>query len=163
MERRVNRIRPILVIIAGTLAAALIWITPPSNIHAAESFDPFLKVLSAAYDVSCGDVDRLGDYYRSDAEIVHDGRITTLVETIKELKQTKESLPGLACDYRPNVRAGRIGAEIAYLLVRETIHISSKSSESRRYDQVCTYVFTKNGARWMIAHDHCSSIQGEMI
>jgi ketosteroid isomerase-like protein len=129
----------------------------------AEKDKPFVEILEGAYRVSCDNVDRLRDYYRSDAQIIHDGRQTTLDETIKEIKESIRPLENLRCTYQPRVRASRITAEIAYLIVRETIHLSAGTTEPQEIEQICSYIFMKDGSRWKIAVDHCSTVPGETI
>lgn len=128
-----------------------------------EKEEVFINVLKGAYQASCDDIDRLRDYYLSDAEIVHDGHQTTLTETINELKRSLGPFKDLTCVYQPKVRASRIRAEIAYLVVRETIRISSPTLGEEESRQVCTYIFLKEGSQWKIAHDHCSTIPGETV
>lgn len=125
------------------------------------SQEAFLKILDSAYEASCGEVDRLRKYYLADAEIINDGRQVSLDETIKELKQSMVSLQGLTCAYEPRVRSTRVAGEIAYLVIRETIRLAAAEMTEQRIQQVCTYVFTRKDSRWWIAHDHCSSVQGE--
>ncbi|MBI3609566.1 MAG: nuclear transport factor 2 family protein [Nitrospirae bacterium] len=147
--------------------AVLCLIFGPDPLRAAEKSaekeEVFLKVLDAAYQVSCNDADRLRDYYLANAEIISDGLQSTLDETIKELKQSMNPLPGLTCSYQPKVRASRIGPEMAYLVVRESIRLSVHEKGEQRIEQLCTYVFLKDGSRWKIAHDHCSMVQGETV
>ncbi len=144
------------------LFSALLFSVASAPLYAAEKEEPFLKVLEGAYEVSCGNVDRLVDYYLEDAEIIHDGRQTTLRETITELKRSLGTMKDLQCVYQPKVRGIRIGGEIAYLVVRETLRMSSESMGEQAFQQVCTYVFLKVGSKWMIGHDHCSTIPGEI-
>lgn len=129
----------------------------------AEKDKPFVEILEGAYRVSCNDVDRLRDYYRPDAQIIHDGRQSTLDETIKEIKESIRPLEDLRCTYQPRVRTSRITAEIAYLIVRETIHLSAGTTEPQEIEQICSYIFMKDGSRWKIAVDHCSSVPGETV
>ena len=123
----------------------------------------FLEILRGAYDVSCTDASRLRDYYREDAEIIHDGRKSTLDETIAELKSTLSSLGEITCVYQPRIQSSRIGHDIVYLVVRETIIISSEVFGKDHIQQICTYIFLKESEGWLIAHDHCSTIQGEIV
>jgi len=129
----------------------------------AEKDKPFVEVLEGAYRVSCDDVDRLRDYYRSDAQIVHDGRLTTLDETIKEIKESLQPLKNLRCTYQPRVRASRISGEMAYLLVRETIRLKAGELEPQEIEQICSYIFMKDGSRWKIILDHCTTVPGETV
>lgn len=131
-------------------------------IHAASVEEELVAILNGSYEVSCRDVDQLRQFYSEDAEIVHDGRQRTLDETIKELKQSTESLNGLTCKYEPKVRVQRILDQVAYLVVRETIRMTAQEMEEQRLEQVCTYVFVKQGTMWKIAHDHCSSVRGQV-
>ena len=127
----------------------------------AEKDGLFVKILEGAYQASCDDVDRLRDYYRSDAQIIHDGRQTTLDETIQEIKESIRPLQNLHCTYQPRVKTSRISAEIVYLIVRETIHLSAGDSEPQAIEQICSYIFMKGGSRWKIVLDHCSTVPGE--
>jgi hypothetical protein len=120
----------------------------------------FLKILDAAYQASCGNIELLKDYYLPDAEIIHDGRQMTLEDTIKELKQSMESLENLNCSYKPKVRASRMEERMAYLVVRESLILEADEMGKRMIQQVCTYVFIKKGTTWRIANDHCSTIPG---
>lgn len=129
----------------------------------AEKDKPFVEILEGAYRVSCDDVDRLRDYYRSDAQIVHDGRQTTLDETIKEIKESIQPLQNLRCTYQPRVRASRISGDMAYLLVRETIHLKAGDLEPQEMEQICSYIFIKDGSRWKIILDHCTTVPGETV
>jgi ketosteroid isomerase-like protein len=129
----------------------------------AEKDAVFVKILEGAYQASCDDVDRLRDYYRSDAQIIHDGRQTTLDETIKEIKESIRPLPNLQCTYQPRVRTSRISAEIAYLVVRETIRLSAGATEPQKIEQICSYIFMKDVSRWKIVLDHCSTVPGETV
>ncbi|MBI3994929.1 MAG: nuclear transport factor 2 family protein [Nitrospirae bacterium] len=122
-----------------------------------------VKILEDSYQASCNDVDRLRDYYRPDAQIIHDGRQTTLDETIKEIKESIRPLQDLRCTYQPRVKTSRIGAEIAYLIVRETIRLAARSVEPRDIHQICSYIFVRDGSRWKIVTDHCSTIPGETV
>lgn len=126
-----------------------------------DSREAFLKILDSAYEASCGEVDRLRKYYLADAEIINDGRQVTLDETIKELKQSMVSLQGLTCGYEPRVRSTRVSGDLAYVVVRETIRLAAQEMAEQRIQQVCTYVFSRKDAQWWIAHDHCSSVQGD--
>ena len=125
-----------------------------------EKDDVFLRILAAAYQASCSNAEWLHDYYLSDAEIIHDGRQLTLDETIKELKQSIAPLSGLTCVYQPKVRASRTDDRFAYLVVRETLILEAHETGKKEIQQICTYVFSRTGSRWMIAHDHCSTIPG---
>ena len=129
----------------------------------AEKDGLFVKILEGAYQASCDDVDRLRDFYRSDAQIIHDGRQTTLDETIKEIKESIRPLQNLHCTYQPRVKTSRISAEIAYLIVRETIRLSAGAREPQEVEQICSYIFMKNGSRWKIVLDHCSTVPGETV
>ena len=153
--------------IALRMLIPVLCLMPASNLpQAAESTmeteAALLNILQAAYEASCKDADRVRDYYLADAEIINDGRLTTLDETINELKRSLGSLKDLTCSYRPKVRTSRIGDSISYLVVRETIRLSAHGTGEQRMEQVCTYVFLKkDGSRWKIAVDHCSSVPGE--
>ena len=125
-----------------------------------EKEEVFLKILDAAYQASCSNVELLRDYYLSDAEIIHDGRQLTLDEIIKELKQSISSSSGLTCIYKPMVRASRTDDRFAYLVIRETLILDAPEMGRREIQQLCTYVFSRAGSGWRIAHDHCSSIPG---
>lgn len=129
----------------------------------AEKDKPFVEILDGAYRVSCDDVDHLSNYYRSDAQIIHDGRQTTLDETIKEIKQSMRPLQNLHCTYQPRVRASRITGEMAYLVVRETIRLTANSVEPQEIEQICSYIFIKDKSRWKIILDHCTTIPGESV
>ena len=125
--------------------------------------ETFLEILSAAYRVSCREAESLRKYYLEDAEIINNGRQVTLDETIKELKQSFSSLTGLTCNYEPKVRARRFGRELAYIVVRESIHLSAHEMGEQDIQQICTYIFVRRTDDWKIAHDHCSSIPGLMV
>jgi ketosteroid isomerase-like protein len=125
--------------------------------------EPFLKILEGSYDVSCKNVEALRGYYLEDAEIINNGRQVTLEDTIKELKQSLSSLKSLECSYEPTVRARRISKDMAYLVVREIIRLSSEEAGEQQIDQLCTYVFMKTEVGWKISHDHCSSVPGLSI
>ncbi|HTN44679.1 MAG TPA: nuclear transport factor 2 family protein [Nitrospiria bacterium] len=129
----------------------------------AEKDTAFVKILEGAYQASCDDVDRLHDYYRSDAQIIHDGRVTTLDETIKEIKESIRPLQNLHCSYQPRVRGSRISGDMGYLVVHESIRLSAGSVEPQQIEQICNYVFLKEGSQWKIAVDHCSTIPGESV
>ena len=120
----------------------------------------FLTILNNAYQASCNNIELLRRYYLSDAEIINDGRQLTLDEIIKELKQSTASLTGLICTYEPKVRASRKTAQLAYIVVRETIRLSAHEMEEQEIQQLCTYVFSKTESGWKISHDHCSSVPG---
>ncbi|MBI3597494.1 MAG: nuclear transport factor 2 family protein [Nitrospirae bacterium] len=149
------------------LFIALCILIGESPLRAAESDAPkdatFVKILEGAYHASCDDVDRLRDYYRADAQIIHDGRLTTLNETIKEIKESIRPLQGLHCSYQPRVRGTRISGEMAYLIVHESIRLSAGAVEPQQIEQICNYVFLKEGSQWKIAVDHCSTIPGEAV
>lgn len=121
---------------------------------------PYLKILKGSYDVSCKNVEALRGYYLEDAEIINNGRQVSLDDTIQELKQSLSSLKSLKCTYEPTVRARRIGKDLAYLVVREIIRLSSEEAGEQQIDQLCTYIFLKTEVGWKIAHDHCSSVPG---
>ncbi|HUK55728.1 MAG TPA: nuclear transport factor 2 family protein [Nitrospiria bacterium] len=123
----------------------------------------FVKILEGAYQASCDNVDRLHDYYRADAQIIHDGRLTTLDETIKEIKESIQPLQDLHCSYQPRVRGSRISGDMAYLVVHESIRLKAGSVEPEEIEQICNYVFLKEGSQWKIAVDHCSTIPGEAV
>ncbi|MBI3812005.1 MAG: nuclear transport factor 2 family protein [Nitrospirae bacterium] len=129
----------------------------------AEKDKPFVEILEGAYRVSCDNVARLSDYYRSDAQIIHDGRLTTLDETIKEIKESIRPLKDLHCTYQPRVRTSRISGDMAYLLVRETIRLAAGDLEPQEIQQICSYVFVKDGSRWKIILDHCTTVPGETV
>ena len=122
----------------------------------------FVDILKAAYRVSCDDVERLRDYYLPEADIVHDGRQTSLDETIDELRRAMDSSGDLSCAYTPRVRTQRVENKLAYLLVRESLRISSPSMGDQRIEQLCTYIFLNGNSRWKIALDHCSTIRGSV-
>jgi len=123
----------------------------------------FVKILEGAYQASCDDVDRLRDFYRTDAQIIHDGRLTTLDQTIKEIKESIRPLKDLRCSYQPRVRSSRISGEMAYVIVHESIRLSAGTVEPQQIEQICNYVFLKEGSQWKIAVDHCSTIPGEAV
>jgi len=151
----------------GILILMACWMMGEGALQAAESNTekdaPFVKILEGAYQASCDDVDRLHDYYRADAQIIHDGRLTTLDETIKEIKESIRPLQGLHCSYQPRVRSSRVGGEMAYVIVHESIRLSAGTVEPQQIEQICNYVFLKEGSQWKIAVDHCSSIPGEAV
>jgi ketosteroid isomerase-like protein len=124
---------------------------------------PFVEVLEKAYQASCNDADRLHDYYRSDAQIIHDGRQTTLDETIKEIKESTRPLQNLRCAYHPRVRTTRISGEMAYVVVRETLRLTANAMEPQDIEQICSYIFMKDGSAWKIILDHCSTVPGETV
>ena len=129
----------------------------------AEKDAGLVKILEGAYQASCDDVSRLHDYYRADASIIHDGRLTTLDETIKEIQESIRPLQNLHCTYQPRVRTSRISGEMAYLVVRESIRLSAGAMEPQEIEQICNYVFLKDGSQWKIAVDHCSTVPGETV
>ena len=122
---------------------------------------PFLKILESAYAVSCKEPERLREFYRSDAQILHDGDQKTLEQSIVELKQSMSSMGEITCGYHPRVRASRVTAEIAYLVVREQIKLSARPRGEELLEQICSYIFLKDGSTWKIAVDHCSTVEGE--
>jgi ketosteroid isomerase-like protein len=124
---------------------------------------PFVAILEKAYQASCSDVDRLHNYYRSDAQIIHDGRQTTLDETIKEIKESIRPLQDLRCTYHPRVRTTRVNGEMAYVVVRETLRLTAKAMEPQEVEQICSYIFMKDGSTWKIILDHCSTVPGETV
>lgn len=137
--------------------------TPQAAESNAENGAAFVKILEGAYQASCDDVDRLRDYYRADAQIIHDGRLSTLEETIKEIKESIRPLQNLHCSYQPRVRSSRISGDMAYLIVHESIRLSAGTVEPQQIEQLCNYVFLKDGSQWKIAVDHCSAIPGEAV
>lgn len=143
------------------------WMMGERALQAAESNAGkeavFVKILEGAYQASCGDVDRLHDYYRGDAEIIHDGRVTSLDQTIKEIKASIRPLQNLHCTYKPRVRGSRVSGDMAYLVIHESIRLTATSLEPQEIEQLCNYVFVKEASQWKIAVDHCSTIPGETV
>ena len=157
----------LLKILQGIIILMACWVMGEGALQAAESNTEkdaaFVKILEGAYRASCDDVDRLRDYYRADAQIIHDGRLTTLDETIKEIKESIRPLQDLHCSYQPRLRSSRISGEMAYVIVHESIRLSAGTVEPQQIEQICNYVFLKEGSQWKIAVDHCSSIPGEAV
>jgi len=151
----------------GIMILMVCWMMGEGALQAAEADAEkdaaFVKILEGAYQASCDDVDRLRDYYRADAQIIHDGRLTTLDETIKEIKESISPLKDLHCSYQPRVRSSRISGDMAYVIVHESIRLSAGTVEPQQIEQICNYVFFKEGSQWKIAVDHCSSIPGEAV
>jgi len=149
----------LIVMVATTVAG--------SALRAAESSmgneKPFVEVLEKAYQASCDNADLLHNYYRPDAQIIHDGRQTTLNETIKEIKESIQPLQNLHCAYQPRVRTTRISGDMAYIVVRETLRLTASSMEPQQMEQLCSYIFLKDGSTWKIILDHCSTIPGETV
>ncbi|HEY5649034.1 MAG TPA: nuclear transport factor 2 family protein [Nitrospiria bacterium] len=125
--------------------------------------DTFITVLEKSYEASCGNVEGLRDYYLPEAEIIHDGKQTTLKQTIEDLTKTLTVMKGLACEYKPRVQGSYIGDDFAFLTLRESIFISADEVDEVEILQICTYIFLKKDDRWMITHDHCSEIDGQTV
>lgn len=133
-----------------------------TTVHAANE-GTFTTILKKSYEASCGDVEGLRDYYLPEAEIIHNGKQTTLKQTIEKLSRTLATMKGLSCDYKPRVQGSYIGDDFAFMTLRESIFISAEEIDRQEILQICTYIFLKKDGRWMITHDHCSEIDGQTV
>ena len=125
--------------------------------------ETFTTILEKSYEASCGNVEGLRDYYLPEAEIIHNGKQTTLKQTIEELGGNLANMKGLSCSYEPRVQGSYIGDDFAFMTLRESIFISAEEIDRLEILQICTYIFLKKDDRWMITHDHCSEIDGQTV
>ncbi len=157
MDKKIIRV---LIASALCLVVTLIIVIPGAR---AANEETFTKILALSYKASCDDADDLRKYYLPEAEIIHDGRQTTLSETIEEVKRSLGGITGLACGYTPRVQGSYIEEEFAFLTLAETIHIEAEDLNAIEIRQLCTYIFLKKNGKWMITHDHCSEVEGQTV
>lgn len=130
----------------------------PQAAGAADS-DPFLNLLKQMDANICTTPKKITQFYSSKMVIMFDDKRILPETRIQDYEDMIADLVGLKCTARREVLASNIGDKVSYLLVDETIDVTSESgSTDERQHSVCTYGFSKEGGMWKISHEHCSSL-----
>ena len=141
-----------------TAWAALMIVAVTPNPSFAGEIDTLTDLLNQVDKQVCQSPKKLMDYYAKDMVIISDDKRVLPEHRIKDYEAMIAELQGMKCNNKRTVLAGNIGGNMGYLLVDELISVSSRHSTDERQHSVCTYVFNKNGGRWKIKQEHCSSL-----
>ena len=129
-----------------------------NNTLAADT-DEFSNILKKIDGITCTQPEKLPSFYGKSLVILQDYKRALLENRIKAYRQMMSDFRGLNCQVQRQVLAGHVGAKVGYVLVDEIMSVTSKSVDNdERQHNVCNYSFVKEGSRWKISLEHCSSI-----
>jgi len=130
----------------------------PQAARAAET-DPLINLLKQVDANVCTSPKKITQFYSSKMVIMFDDKRVLPESRIRDYEAMRADLVGLKCTAERQVLASGVGDKIGYLLVDETISVTSESGHTdERQHSVCTYGFSKEGGAWKISHEHCSSL-----
>ncbi len=141
-----------------TPLALLVGFVATANPSLAGETDVLTDVLKQVDKQVCQSPKKLMNYYTKDMVIISDDKRVLPEHRIKDYEAMIAELQEMKCNNTRTVLAGNAGKNIGFLLVDELISVSSRHSTDERQHSVCTYVFTKNGSKWKIKQEHCSSL-----
>jgi hypothetical protein len=129
-----------------------------SQAFAAET-DGLASILKKIDGLTCTQPEKLPGFYSKDLVIMVDDKRALLDNRVKDYRQMMSDFRDMNCQTQRQVLSGKVGKEVGYLLVDEIISITSKSTDTdERQHSVCNYAFAKEGSKWKIALEHCSSL-----
>ena len=130
-----------------------------SNNALAADTDEFSNILKKIDGLTCTQPEKLPSFYGKSLVILQDDKRALLENRIKDYRQMMSDFRGLNCQVQRQVLAGHVGAKVGYVLVDEIMSVTSKSVDNdERQHNVCNYSFVKEGSRWKISLEHCSSL-----
>ncbi len=130
-----------------------------SNNALAADTDEFSNILKKIDGMTCTQPEKLPSFYGKSLVILQDDKRALLENRIKAYRQMMSDFRGLDCQVQRQVLAGHVGAKVGYVLVDEIMSVTSKSVDNdERQHNVCNYSFVKEGSRWKISLEHCSSL-----
>lgn len=141
-----------------TVLTVLISLTIAPNPSLADETDALTDLLKQVDKQVCQSPKKLTSYYAKDVVIIADDKRILPEHRIKDYEVMIAELQGMKCKNTRTVLASNVGETLGYLLVDELISVTSTASTDERQHSICTYVFSKNGGRWKIKQEHCSSL-----
>jgi ketosteroid isomerase-like protein len=141
-----------------TVLTLLMSLVLAPNSSFAGDTDALIDILKQVDKQVCQSPNKLANYYAKDMVIISDDKRVLPEHRIKDYEVMIAELHGMKCNNQRTVLSGHAGEKIGFLLVDELISVSSKQSTDERQHSVCTYVFTKDGRKWKIKQEHCSSL-----
>jgi hypothetical protein len=121
--------------------------------------DGLANILKKLDELACTQPEKLPGFYSKDLVIMVDDKRALLENRVKDYQQMMSDFRDINCQTQRQVLSGKVGKEVGYLLTDEIISITSKSTDTdERQHSVCNYAFTKEGSKWKIALEHCSSL-----
>ncbi|MEK9628517.1 MAG: hypothetical protein VW455_05810 [Nitrospinota bacterium] len=129
-----------------------------NNALAAET-DVFANILKKLDNLACTHPERLPDYYSKNLVIISDDKRALLDNRVRDYQLMIADFRDIQCQVQRQVLAGHAGSQVGYVLVDEITSVTSKSMHrDERQHSVCNYNFVKEGSKWKISLEHCSSL-----
>jgi ketosteroid isomerase-like protein len=144
------------------LLVLLFSVTEDRNTMAADT-DALANVLKKVDAQVCAAPDKIKEFYSPKLVIMFDDRRILLENRIQSYRSMIAEYRGIKCDFKRTVLAGEVSSQSGYILVDEQISVKARMSTDERQHNVCTYVFTKDGANWKVLHEHCSTLPDYLI
>ena len=142
-----------------TLLSVCIGLAGFAPAAGAADTDPFLNLLKQVDANVCTSPKEITQYYSPKMTIMFDDKRVLLDSRVRDYESMMADMVGLKCSAERQVLASGIGDKVTFLLVDETVSVTSESGHTdERQHSVCTYGFTKEGGQWKISHEHCSSL-----
>lgn len=117
------------------------------------------NILKNLDGLTCTQPEKLPDYYAKNLVIMVDDKRALLENRVKAYRHMMSDFRDMSCQVQRQVLSGQVGKEVGYVLVDEIISITSKSNDTdERQHSVCNYVFVKEGSKWKISLEQCSSL-----
>ncbi|PIQ96044.1 MAG: hypothetical protein COV67_11645 [Nitrospinae bacterium CG11_big_fil_rev_8_21_14_0_20_56_8] len=130
----------------------------PVTVEAADT-KAYTDILKKIDSLVCSQPNKITEFYSSKLVIMTDDKRALLENRIQDYQQMMSDFKNLKCSNTRSVLAGESGEKVGYILVDELISVTSESTDTDiRQHSVCNYVFTKDGAKWKIALEQCSSL-----
>ena len=129
-----------------------------NNAFAADT-DVFDDILKKADNLACTQPEKLPGFYGQGLVIMEDDKRALLSNRVKDYRQMIADFRDINCRVQRQILSGQAGSKIGYVLADEINSITSKSNDTdERQHSVCSYSFVKEGSKWKITLEHCSSL-----
>ena len=129
-----------------------------NNAFAADT-DVFADTLKKIDNLVCTQPEKLPGFYGQGLVIMEDDKRALLSNRVKDYRQMIADFRDINCRVQRQILSGHVGSKIGYVLADEINSITSKSNDTdERQHSVCSYSFVKEGSKWKITLEHCSSL-----
>jgi len=155
----VDLMKKFLVLLTAALFSGTMALTPAN----AADTDVFTKFLENMDQTICSSPKKLLPYYKKDAVLMEDDTPVILEERVEDFERMIAEFEEMKCTTTRKTLGGKVGEKVGYLVVDETVSVSSRLSTNDRQHSFCNYVFEKEGNSWKVALQHCSRLPDYLI
>ncbi len=121
----------------------------------------FTEMLLKLDQLVCKEPEKIKDFYLPESSLVLlvDDKRTLLKNRIDAYRTMMSEFKGLKCNSQRKILAGKVGADVGYLLADEISSLVADNTDNEeRQHSVCSYVFTQEDKEWKISLEHCSTL-----